>query len=172
MTRGVVSIGPDASILEAAELMVKHQISGLPVVDEAGALIGIVTERDLLRREHTGAEAQSPEWLEFLIGPERLGPEYAQCRSRKVAEVMTGNPVTVAEDEPIEKVLHLMEERRIKRLPVMRHGRLIGIIARPDLVRAFARGFIAPPSNSGPGRRARMVEFEKEFWTHRTKPPS
>ncbi len=172
MRRDVVSIRPDASILEAAQLMVEHEISGLPVVDETGALVGVVTEHDLLRRERTGAKWQRPEWLEFLINPNRLSLEYAQSRSRKVAEVMSVNPVTVTQDEPIARVVRLMHERRIKRVPVMHHGKLVGIIARADLVRAFAQAPTTRAPNNDVARRARMVELEKEYWSRRTKPSS
>jgi len=166
MTREVVTIRPDASILEAARLMLEHRISGLPVVDEGGTLVGIVSERDLLRRD--GGEP--PEWVELLIGAEQLERQYAQSRTRAVAEVMTADPATIAADAPLEKAVRLMEQHRIKRLPVMADGRLVGIIARPDLVRAFASGLIRPPATEDAARRARMVELEKHFWTHRTKP--
>lgn len=172
MTRAVVSIRPEASILEAAQLMVQHQVSGLPVVDEAGGLIGIVTEHDLLRGERIGAEWPRPEWLEFLIRPERLAREYAQSHSRKVADVMTANPVTITQDASIENAVRLMHEARIKRLPVTHRGKLVGIIARADIVRALALGPIARAPNNDAARRARMVELEKEFWTRRTKPSS
>jgi len=170
MTRGVVSIRPDASILEAAHLMLEHGISGLPVIDEAGSLVGIVTERDLLRRNTADAQLRRPEWVEFLIGPERLALEYAESRTRKVNEVMTANLITISEAEPIEKAVRLMDEHRIKRLLVMRDGKLVGIIARPDLVRAFAHGFIKAPSREDAGSQRRMVEMEKQYWTNRTKP--
>lgn len=170
MTRGVVSIRPEASILEAAHLMLEHGISGLPVIDGAHELVGIVTERDLLRRDEPDVQLRRPEWVEFLIGPERLAREYAQCHARKVNEVMTSKVITISEAAPIEKAANLMDQHRIKRLPVTRAGRLVGIIARPDLVRAFARGLIKAPSSQDAGSRASAVELEKQYWTHRAKP--
>ncbi len=167
MTRGVVTIRPNASILEAARLMLEHGISGLPVLDEASTLVGIVTERDLLRRD--GPEAERPEWLEIFAGPDQLARHCAESSRRTVAQVMTPNPVTITENASLEKAVRLMEQHKIKRLPVMDDSRLVGIIARPDLVRAFARGMIRPP-NEDAARRARMVELEKQFWTHRIKP--
>ncbi len=169
MTREIVSVRPDASILECAKLMVGHRISGLPVVDEAGTLVGIVTEHDLLRHEKLGTAWARPEWLEFLISPERLSLDYAQSQSRTVAEVMTTGPLTIAQDAPVENAVRLMHDRRIKRLPVMDSGKLVGIIARADLLRAFARAPERPAPNNDTAWRARMVELEKEYWARRTK---
>lgn len=170
MIRGIVSVRPDASILEAARLMREHGISALPVIDGAGRLVGIVTERDLLRRDKADVKLPRPEWLEFLIDAERLALEYAQFRTRKVDEVMTSDLITIGEAAPIEEAVHLMDEHRIKHLLAMHDGKLVGIIARPDLVRAFARGFMEPPSTKDAASRARMVELEKQYWTHRTRP--
>jgi CBS domain-containing protein len=171
MTRQVVSIRPDACVLDAAQLMLQHKVSGLPVVDEHGNLVGIVTERDLLRRDETDTRSKRPEWVEFLIGPERMAHEYRECQGRKVAEVMTPNPATIGPNASLETAVRLMEEHAIKRLPVMQAGKVIGIIARPDLVRALAHGALKPPpATNDAARRARMVEWEKRFWTDRTKP--
>jgi CBS domain-containing protein len=139
MTTEVVTVGPDASILEAARLMLQRKISGLPVVDAAGTLVGIVTEGDFLRRQEIGTQRHRPRWLEFILGPGRLATEYAQTSGRKVEEVMTAELQTVAEDTPLEKVVHLMERYRIKRLPVVRDGKLVGIVSRANLLRAVVR---------------------------------
>jgi CBS domain-containing protein len=138
MTSNVLTIGPDASIAEMVKLMLDNRISGLPVVDDGGNLVGIVTEGDCLRRTETGTERKRPRWLEFLTGPRRLADEYIQTRSRKVADVMTQTPITVAEDTALEKAVHLMESRRIKRLPVMRNGKVVGIVSRANLLQALA----------------------------------
>ena len=120
MTQRVISIAPDANVLQAARLMLQNRISGLPVVDAAGALVGIVTEGDFLRRSELGTEKQRPRWLEFLIGPGKLASEYVQASGRKVEEIMTTDLHTIGEDTPLEDVVHLMEKHRVKRLPVMR----------------------------------------------------
>jgi CBS domain-containing protein len=138
MTSNVLTIRADASIAEMAKLMLDNRISGLPVVDDRGNLVGMVTEGDCLRRTETGTERKRPRWLEFLIGPRRLADEYIQTRSRKVADVMTQTPITVAEDTALEEAVHLMESRRIKRLPVMRDGKVVGIVSRANLLQALA----------------------------------
>ena len=138
MTRKVVSISLDASIAEMAKLILENRISGLPVVDDRGDLVGIVTEGDCLRRAETGTQRKRPRWLEFLVGTERLADEYVRAHSRKVAEVMTPSPITIAEDAPLDEVVHLMETRRIKRLPVMRDRKIVGIVSRANLLHALA----------------------------------
>src|SRR5260370_14223474 len=131
MTRRVISGGPEASIRESARLMLQHRVSGLPVIAAAGRLVGVVTEGDFLRRVEAGTELKRPRWLEFMAGPGRLATEYVHSHGRKVADVMTGESVTVGEDTPIEEVVRLMEERRIKRLPVMRGTKWSGSSAAP-----------------------------------------
>jgi len=138
MSTGVVTVSPDASILEAVRLMLQHKISGLPVVDAAGHLVGIISEGDFLRRTETGTERRRPRWLEFIAGPGRLAEEYARSHGRKVEEVMTRDPVTITESTPLEEIVRLMERHRVKRLPVMRGGQLVGIVSRANLVHALA----------------------------------
>src|SRR6185503_3560893 len=96
MTRQVISVGPETSILEVGRLMLQHSISGLPVVDATGSLVGIVTEGDFLRRTEIGTQHRRPRWLEFIVGPGRLASEYSHTSGRKVDEVMTTEVRTVA----------------------------------------------------------------------------
>lgn len=153
MTRNVISVGPNESIMKAAQLMLQNRISGLPVIDRDGELMGIVTEGDFLRRGELGTQRRRPKWLEFIVGPGRLAEEYVHTSGRKVDEIMTTDPVTVSEDDSLEKVVELMERRRVKRLPVTRGGRVVGIISRSNLMHAlasFARdtGEAARPNDS------------------------
>jgi CBS domain-containing protein len=138
MTRNVISVGPDESIMKAARLMLQNRISGLPVIDRDGELIGIVTEGDFLRRGELGTQRRRPKWLEFIVGPGRLADEYVHTAGRKVDEIMTTDPVTAAEDDSLEKVVDVMERRHVKRLPVTRGGRVIGIVSRSNLMHALA----------------------------------
>jgi CBS-domain-containing membrane protein len=138
MTRSVISVKADESILTAARLMLQNRISGLPVVDANNALVGVVTEGDFLRRGEIGTTRRRPKWLEFLVGPGRLASEYVHQSGRKVGEVMTPNPVTVGEEDALETVVQLMERHDVKRLPVMRGGRMVGIISRANLMHALA----------------------------------
>ena len=112
MTSPVVSVEPDASVLQAVRIMLQRRMSGLPVVDREGRLIGIVTEGDFLRRAETGTQRRRARWLEFLLGPGRLADEYTQSHGRKVSEIMTRDPHTVTEDTPLEDVVRLMEKKQ------------------------------------------------------------
>jgi len=138
MTRHVVTIAPNASILEALRLMLEHKISGLPVVNGEGNLAGIVTEGDFLRRAETGTERKRSRWFEFLVGPGALAADYVRSHARRVDEVMTTDIHTITEDAPLDDVVALMEKHRIKRLPVMRGGELVGILSRANLLHALA----------------------------------
>ncbi len=138
MTRSVISVGPDESIMKAARLMLQNRISGLPVIDKEGELMGIVTEGDFLRRGELGTQRRRPKWLEFIVGPGRLAEEYVHASGRKVDEIMTTDPVTASEDDTLEKVVEVMERRHVKRLPVVKNGRVIGIVSRANLMHALA----------------------------------
>jgi CBS domain-containing protein len=138
MTRSVVSVTPDCSIGDLATRLQRYRISGLPVINAAGALVGIVTEGDCLRRAETGTETKRSGWRSFLASPETVAQEYVRSHGRKVAEVMTPNPITVREDADLNDVIHLMEKHRIKRLPVVEGGAVVGIVSRANLVQALA----------------------------------
>ena len=146
MTWPVFSIAPDATVLEAVQSMLRHKISGLPVVDADENLVGIVTEGDFLRRAELATERHRPRWLDFLMGPGRLADEYVHTHTRKVADVMTREPYTVTEDAALENVVQLMEKHRIKRLPVVRDKQLVGIISRANLLHALVS--LAPTAPS------------------------
>jgi CBS domain-containing protein len=139
MSREVLSIGSDASLREAIRAMLDHRVSGLPVVDDAGKLVGILTEGDLLRRFETGTERRLRPWVEFFLGPHRLAEDYVKTHGRRVEEIMTRSVVSVGPETPVGEVVEIMESRRIKRLPVLDHDVLVGIVSRADLMGAVAR---------------------------------
>jgi CBS domain-containing protein len=138
MSSRVISIAPEATVLQAIELMLDNRISGLPVIDGTGALVGILTEGDFLRRTEMGTERKPARWLQLLVGPDRLAGDYVRSHGRKVEEVMTRDPITVSEDTPLDEVVRIMERQRIKRLPVMRKETVVGIISRANLLHALA----------------------------------
>lgn len=138
MTRNVISVTPGTSIEDAARIMLRTHISGLPVLDHAGKLVGIVSESDFLRRSEIGTGRKRPAWLQFLIGPGRAAADFVHERGRKVEDVMTENPVTVGEETPLEDLVALMEKKGIKRLPVMSGNALTGIVTRSNLLQAVA----------------------------------
>jgi CBS domain-containing protein len=138
MTRDVISIGPLTSILDAANLMLRAHVSGLPVLDESGALVGVVSQSDFLRRSEIGTQRERPVWLQFLIGSSGLAADFVRERGRKVQDVMTRDPVTVQEDTSLDELVRLMEKHHVHRLPVMRDKTLVGIVTRSNLLRAVA----------------------------------
>ena len=137
MTTKVVTIGPDSSLSDMIKLMLDHRISGLPVVNAEGKLVGIVTEGDCLRTE-TGTEVKRSFWRDLMTGSETLAAEYIRSHGRKVSEVMTPDPVVVAPDEDLNEVIHLMEKHQVKRVPVVRNGTVVGIVSRANLLQALA----------------------------------
>jgi len=138
MTRNVIAVTPHTSIEEAAEIMLRTHISGLPVLDDAGKLVGIVSESDFLRRSEIGTGRKRPAWTQFLIGPGRAATDFVHERGRKIEDVMTENPITVSEEAPLEDLVRLMEKKGIKRLPVMSGNTLTGIVTRSNLLQAVA----------------------------------
>ena len=167
MTQSTVTVGPDASIMHAIQMMLKRRISGLPVVDDTGALVGILTEGDLLRRAELGTQKRRPRWIEFLIGPGRLASEYVSACGRKVHEVMTTPVHTVTEDAPLTDVVKIMELRQVKRLPVVRNDEVVGIISRANLLRALVSiGRDNKPANVTDAtiRRHLLAELAKQSW--------
>lgn len=170
MARPAISVPADASILQAGELMLRHEISGLPVVDAKGHPVGVVTERDFLRPGRRSGDQPRPRWFEVLAGHSIPPAGAERWGERKVAEVMTPNPATVGEDASLDEVARMMESRRIKRLPVVRNGALVGVVSRGDLLRALVRSI-----RSGMGvtndeaARARLNELERQSWLHRTR---
>ncbi|WP_207477283.1 CBS domain-containing protein [Arenibaculum pallidiluteum] len=137
MTMPVVTIFAGASVEDAVRRMIEHEISGLPVTDAHGRLVGVVTEGDFLRRIESGTERRRSRWLEFLLGSGRIADEYVQVRGRRVEDVMTRGAVTVDAQASLAEAVGLMERYRVKRLPVTREGELVGVISRANLVRAL-----------------------------------
>ncbi|TMJ53356.1 MAG: CBS domain-containing protein [Alphaproteobacteria bacterium] len=169
MSRNILSVGRDATIAEAIRLMLDNQISGLPVID-AGRLVGILTEGDLLRRSETGTERHRPRWLEILMGPGRLAGEYVRTHGRKVEEIMTRDLVSVTTDTPLDEIVVLMERRRVKRVPVLDGDAPVGIVSRADLLRALARTLDEEPVavvGDDEIRERILAELAKVSWVPR-----
>jgi CBS-domain-containing membrane protein len=138
MTRDVITVTPHTGIEDAANIMLRTHISGLPVMDDAGQLVGIVSESDFLRRSEIGTGRKRAKWLQFLMGPGWAASDFVHERGRKVEDVMTQDPVTVGEETPLEDLVRLMEKNDIKRLPVLSGKRLVGIVTRSNLLQAVA----------------------------------
>ena len=170
MTREILSVRPDATVAEAIRTMLDNRISGLPVIDGAGRLVGVLTEGDLLRRGETGTERQRPRWLEILMGPGRLAGEYVRTHGRKVDGIMTRDVVSVTPDTPLKEVVELMERRRIKRVPVLDGDVLVGILSRADLLRALLGALEekpAPTTSDEEIRERILAELARTAWVPR-----
>jgi CBS domain-containing protein len=138
MTRDVVAVTPHTTIEEAAKIMLRMHISGLPVIDDAGNLVGMVSESDFLRRSEIGTGRRHAVWLTFFMGPGRAAAEFIHERGRKVADVMTRDVITVQEETSLSDIVALMEKHDIKRVPVMRGKSAVGIVTRSNLLQAMA----------------------------------
>jgi CBS domain-containing protein len=138
MTRQVMTVGPDTTIVEAAGIMLQNHVSGLPVVGASGKLVGIVSEGDFLRRAEIGTQRKRSPWLKFLLGPGSAATDFVHERGRKVGEVMTPEPITITEDTLLQDIVQLMEKNHVKRLPVIRGDHIVGIVSRSNLLQAVA----------------------------------
>jgi len=165
MTQEVFSVGPEASLADAVALMLRERISGVPVINEMHVLLGIISEGDLLRRTEIDTERSRPHWLEFALSPEKLATDYVQSHARKVAEVMTRNVAVTTEDMTLDKAVDLLERNHIKRMPVLRDGRVVGIISRANLLRALA----AHPPLAQP--TANDAQIKETLWGELCKHP-
>ncbi len=168
MTSPVVGIEPSASIADAARLMLNSHFSGLPVVTEDKRLVGVVTEGDFLRRGELGTTRKRPRWLEFLTSAGKEAAEYVQTHGRRVEEVMSTEPVTISSDASLEELVEVMTSANIKRVPVVDNGRLVGIVARSDLMRAMLRAMPASTPALGDDRRiaeAVAAELARQPWS-------
>ena len=168
MTHCLVTIAPDAPIIDAITHMISHQVSGMPVIDGAGKLVGMVTEGDFLRRPEIHTEAPRRRWVELLLGSGSGADEYAHSHGRTVHEVMSTNLVTVDEQTPLREVAGLMEEYGVKRIPVVgSDGKVVGIVSRADLMSALAEVLSESkkvPADDQSIRRVIVSEMKRQPW--------
>lgn len=151
MTRDVATVRPETTLAQAIQVMLDRHVSGLPVLDSFGRLVGILSEGDLLRRVETGTEAHAS-WLKSFFQPERLAESFVKANGRHVSDVMQPNVISAAENTPLDDIVTAMEAKHIKRLPILSDDVLVGIVACSDLVRALARvlrGHPVPLSDAG-----------------------
>lgn len=163
MVKDVVSAAPEASVQELAALMLERRISGMPVVDGAGRLLGIVSEGDLIRRPEIDTDRVKLGWLRLLVSDEARARDFVKSHGRKAREVMTQPAITVAADAPLAEVVRLMERHRVKRLPVVEKGKLVGLVTRIDLLRAVAaRQAATPVERSDDELRQKIVSMLRD----------
>jgi len=168
MATNVATVQPDTTLADALEVMLDRRISGLPVVDSGGRLVGVLTEGDLLRRTETGTEPRHGRWFDFFAGPGRLAAEYVRTHGRQVADLMTEEIVTVAPETTLTELVELMETKHIKRVPVLRDGVLVGVVSRADLLRPLLHALKAAaqldPVTDREIHDAIAAEFARQKW--------
>jgi len=168
MTRDVLTVKPSDSVAETMRLLAEHDISALPVVDDDGTVVGVISEADLVRREEIGTEKQRTWWLEALTPASTLAEEFAKSHGRRVSEVMSTHVISASEDTPLGEIATLLEKHRIKRVPILRDGKPVGIVSRSNLVQAVASLQTPADAGSDTDRRIRselLNQLDSQAWT-------
>jgi CBS domain-containing protein len=168
MVRDVKTVGPGTSVAEAARLMAQNDVSALPVVDDHRQLVGIVSEADLLRREELGTEVRRPRWMEAMTPAMTLATEFAKAHGKQVKELMSEDVITATEDTPLAEIAAVLERRRIKRIPILRDGALVGIVSRANLIQALASAKLEPTEKVDQSRMIRQElqsRLQAQSWT-------
>ncbi|MEE9265742.1 MAG: CBS domain-containing protein [Gammaproteobacteria bacterium] len=168
MSTKVVTVSPSTSVRVIAGLMVEKHVSGLPVLNDNGTLVGMVSEGHLLRRPEIGTQKHRRRWVSFFSGVDSQAREFTKSHALRAGDVMTKQVIHVSEETPLGDVVGLMEKHNIKRLPVLSDGKLVGIVSRADLLRALAARQadpMPPPAESDATIRAAMNDVLKnEEW--------
>jgi CBS domain-containing protein len=168
MVSPVITVKPSTTVKEVAELLLERRISAVPVLDDKGKLIGIVSEGDLMRRAEIGTERRRSWWLRVLTGDNALASDYVKAHARTVTDVMTRNPITASPDTPLHEIATLLEKRAIKRVPIVRDGELVGIVSRANLLQGLASSGKAPDlalSDSAIRERI-LANLNNQPWAH------
>ncbi|MBV8131536.1 MAG: CBS domain-containing protein, partial [Alphaproteobacteria bacterium] len=168
MTTEVISVDENATVTAVARMLAERGISAVPVIDKDNQVIGMVSEGDLLHRAETGTERRRAWWLDMMASTNKLAGEYIKSHSGKVKDVMTRDVLSVAETTPVADIALLLETNRIKRVPVVRDGKLVGIVSRANLVRALAMTIDESPSGADADDRAirdkLLAELKAQRW--------
>jgi CBS domain-containing protein len=168
MVRDVVTVHPETSIADAVKLLVDHDISALPVVDQGNRLIGIISEADLIHRVEIATERQRPWLVESLTAAATLAGEFAKSHGKTVGEIMTQEVVSTSEDASLAEIATLFERKRIKRVPIVRDGMVVGVVSRSNLIQALASAPASPPAEDTDRRiRDQLLSrlAEQQRWT-------
>ena len=167
MTRPVITVTPETTIVEAANTMLQRHVSGLPVVSATGKLVGIISEGDFIRRSEIGTQRQRGRFLKFILGSGKEATDFVHEHGGKVGEIMTPEPFTINEDTDLEEIVELMEKNQVKRLPVLRGDKLVGIVSRSNLLQAvasFARQIPDPTADDDHIRNRIIDALDKKDW--------
>jgi len=168
MVSPVITVKPSASVQEVAKILLERRISAVPVVDDQGKLVGIVSEGDLMHRAEAGTERKRSWWLRGFIGDETLAAEYVKAHARKVADVMTRQVISASPDSPLSEIASLLEKNSIKRVPIVKDGYLVGIVSRANLIQAVASGRkeLDIPVSDTVIRDKILAGLKAEGWAH------
>jgi len=168
MVSPAITVAPSSLVREVAKLFLERRISAVPVVDEQGKLIGIVSEGDLMHRTEAGTERKRSWWLQGLTGDETLAAEYVKAHARKVADVMTRRVITASPDTPLHEVARLLENNSIKRVPIVKDNQVVGIVSRANLIQAVAsdRKELEIPVSDEAIREKILANLKAEPWAH------
>jgi CBS domain-containing protein len=170
MTSSIVSVTPETTVSEIAKLLIDRGISGVPVLEADGSLAGVVSEGDLIRRAEIGTEGRRSWWLDLLTGESEKARDYVKSHGRHARDIMTKDVVTVAETTPLSDIATLLEERRIKRVPVVRDGKVVGIVSRSNLLQGLAFALPGPAASDATDVRGRVIaELDGLSWLHPTQ---
>jgi CBS domain-containing protein len=158
MVSNVITVGVNASIGEVATILLNNHISAAPVVDERGELVGMVSEGDLIRRPEIGTTKRHSWWLELISTQRASATEYIKSHSRKVADVMTRDVITAKPDTPLGDIAATLERKRIKRVPIVEGGKLVGIVSRANIVQALATKKLSSLTTAGDSALRKKVQ--------------
>ncbi len=168
MVTDVITVTPASDVAQVAALLLTNHISAAPVVDADGRLVGMISEGDLIRRSESGTAHERPWWLRMLMNRELLAAEFVREHSRRVGDLMTRDVVSAAPDTPVADIAALLERHRIKRVPIVKDGRLAGIVSRANLIQALAtsrRTAQEPhPAADAELRERVMAQLKSEPW--------
>lgn len=170
MTTEVVAVHPDAPVAEIARLLLERRISAVPVADADGTLVGMVSEGDLIGRAEPERQIRSDWWLDLLAGTEAAPAPLPEIRDRVARQVMSSPVVTVTEETELSEIAHLLAQYGIKRVPVMRRDRIVGIVSRADLLRGLAATAPARAETDRPGLVGRIIAELDKGVLHRAPP--
>jgi CBS domain-containing protein len=167
MTKDVITVGPDTTVTEIAAMLVRHRISAVPVLSADDRVIGIVSQTDLGHRSETGTEKKRKWWLELFADADSRAREYVKSHGLRASDVMTRLVVSVASTASLAEVAEILDTHRIRQVPVMENGKLLGMISRADLVRRLAEVKVAAPAvrpENGALQKAILDAMKSQPW--------
>ena len=168
MVTNVISVTPDVLVQDVAYILLSNRISAVPIVDDEGELLGIVSEGDLMRRSETGTGRHRPWWLAMLTGRDIRALDYAKEHSRRITDVMTSKVVTATPDTPLRDIATLLEKNGIKRVPIVKDGKMVGIVSRANLLQALASSRIPQDVDVGDSaiRESLVARLQAASWAN------